>query len=65
MPGILIELKAAKNVCGDALKALAQTALQQIEERKYDMEMRSEGLAKILRYGVAFSGKSVEITEQE
>lgn len=63
LPGILIELKAAKNVCGDALKVLAQTALRQIEERKYDTEMRSEGITKILKYGVAFSGKSVEITK--
>ncbi|MBD5101423.1 MAG: AAA family ATPase [Subdoligranulum sp.] len=61
LPGILIELKAAKNVCGNALKVLAQTALQQIDDRKYDTEMQRDGVAKILKYGIAFCGKRVEI----
>ena len=64
LPGILIELKASKNVSVDALKALAQTALQQIEERKYDTEMLRDGITTILKYGVAFSGKKVEVARQ-
>lgn len=35
LPGILIELKAAKNTSAEALKALAQAALRQMEDQKY------------------------------
>lgn len=59
MPGILIELKADKNSFD--LKNLAKAALQQIEKRKYDVTMKAKGIHKILKYGVAFCGKSVEI----
>lgn len=61
MPGVLIEIKAEKNCSTEELKALAQTALRQIIDRKYDMVLRSEGITTILKYGIAFSGKSVEI----
>jgi hypothetical protein len=61
LPGILIELKAAKNVDCDELQALANTALKQIEDRKYDTEMIAKGVNVIYKYGVAFSGKNVEI----
>lgn len=63
-PGILIELKAAKD-CTDAdLKELAQTALQQINEKKYDTEMTVKGVKSIFKYGVAFSGKKVEVATE-
>ena len=61
LPGILIELKAGKN-CGEAeLKALAEDALRQIDERKYDTDLRARGVTSVLKYGVAFCGKTVEI----
>lgn len=61
LPGIVIELKAEKGASAEELKALAQAALQQIEDRRYDTEMKARGVAKVLKYGVAFSGKTVEI----
>lgn len=61
LPGILIELKAAKNASANELKELAQTALEQIESQKYDAEMKAHGVQSIIKYGVAFSGKHVEI----
>ena len=61
MPGILIELKAARNFSGDKLKQLSETALAQIQDRKYDTDMISKGVKTIFKYGVAFSGKQVEI----
>ena len=61
LPGILIELKAGKN-CGEAeLKALAEDALRQIDERKYDSELRTRGVTSVLKYGVAFCGKKAEV----
>lgn len=62
LPGILIELKSEKNCSGEQLKKLSETALQQIIDKKYDTEMTTEGIKTIYKYGVAFSGKNVEIT---
>ena len=58
-PGILIELKAMKHC--DHLKSLAAEALQQIKEQSYAAEMQAKGITNICKYGVAFSGKYVEI----
>lgn len=62
LPGILIELKAEKNATKDELKKLSETALNQILEKKYDTEMITKGMKTLYKYGVAFSGKHVEIT---
>lgn len=61
LPGIIIELKAEKNCSEDSLKKLAEKALAQIDENKYDQEMNTHGFLKIYKYGVAFSGKNVEV----
>ena len=61
LPGILIELKAAKKGTNCDLKALAQTALDQINQKDYAAALRSQGVERILKYGVAFSGKNVEV----
>lgn len=64
-PGVLIELKADKNCTQDVLKTLAQIALDQIDDRKYDTEMLTNGIKTIFKYGVAFSGKNVEICTEK
>lgn len=64
MPGILIELKAASNCSAEGLKNLANTALQQINDRLYETEMVAMGVKTIFKYGVAFSGKHVEISAE-
>ena len=61
LPGILIELKAAKDASSEQLKQLAQEALTQIKEKQYDAVMKARKIAPIFKYGVAFSGKNVEI----
>ena len=38
-----------------------ETALQQINEKKYDAELNAAGVKTIYKYGVAFSGKKVEV----
>ena len=62
LPGILIELKAEKDCTEEQLKKLSETALQQIINKKYDTELVAAGVETIYKYGVAFSGKKVEIT---
>lgn len=62
LPGILIELKSDKNCTDDRLKELSETALRQIIDKKYDTELAAAGIESIYKYGVAFSGKKVEIS---
>lgn len=62
LPGILIELKAEKNCTEGELKKLSEAALQQIKDKKYDTEMVNRGVKTIYKYGVAFSGKNVQVT---
>ena len=40
---------------------LAETALKQINDRQYHVEMTAQGVKEILQYGIAFSGKSASI----
>lgn len=61
LPGIIIELKAEKNCSGNELQELAKTALKQINDKKYDTELKSKGVKMIYKYGVAFSGKHVAV----
>ena len=61
LPGILIELKAEKHADAEQLKKLAAVALKQINDKNYAVDMQSHGVKTIYKYGVAFSGKKVEI----
>ena len=61
LPGILIELKAEKNCSDEQLKKLSETALQQINDKKYETELTTAGVRTIYKYCVAFSGKKVEV----
>ena len=61
LPGILIELKAGKDCTETRLKELAEEALEQIEAKQYDVDMKMRGVHEIYKYGVAFCGKEVEI----
>lgn len=62
LPGVLIELKAEKDCTQEQLGRLSENALQQIIDKKYDTEMTAAGIETIYKYGVAFSGKKVEVT---
>ena len=54
--------RSYKNSNETALTALSETALKQINDRCYEVDMASKGISTIFRYGVAFSGKQVKIT---
>ena len=60
-PGIIIELKSETGLSNEALDALSVEALDQINDKRYDEEMRSDGVEHILKLGIAFSGKKVKI----
>lgn len=56
-PGIIMELKWKRNQDEKQLKALSEDALEQIHEKYYESEMRNDGIDKIIKLGIAFSGK--------
>lgn len=60
MPGFIFEFKHTKNEHID-LSTLANSALQQIEAKKYDTELRDNGVNSIIRIGIAFRGKSAVV----
>ncbi len=60
MPGFIFEFKHTKDEHID-LSALADSALQQIEAKKYDTELRDNGVNSIIRIGIAFRGKSAVV----
>lgn len=60
MPGFIFEFKHTKDEHTD-LSALADSALQQIEAKKYDTELRDNGVNSIISIGIAFSGKSAVV----
>ena len=60
-PGIIMELKWKNGLDEEDLKSLAKDALLQIENKKYDFEMREDGIENILKLGIAFSGKRVSV----
>ena len=60
MPGFIFEFKHTKDGHTD-LSALADSALQQIEAKKYDTELRDNGVNSIISIGIAFRGKSAVV----
>lgn len=60
MPGFIFEFKHTKDEHTD-LSALADSALQQIETKKYDTELRDNSVNSIISIGIAFRGKSAVV----
>lgn len=60
MPGFIFEFKHTKDEHTD-LSALADSALQQIETKKYDTELRDNDVSSIIKIGIAFRGKSAVV----
>ena len=58
-PGIIMELKWKEKLSEPALESLADEALTQIDELRYDSELAEDGIADIIKFGIAFSGKKV------
>ena len=60
-PGIIIELKWKSNLGEAELEKLSIEALNQIDEKRYDIEMKEDGIDDVIKLGIAFSGKKVVI----
>ena len=49
----------------ELLAELAREALNQIDEKRYDTEMKEDGIQDILKFGIAFSGGNVNIKTEK
>jgi len=56
-PGIVLEFKAVDLDKKETLEIAAQKALKQVEDNKYEAELRALGLNTILKLGISFLGK--------
>lgn len=60
MPGFIYEFKYTKDEKAN-LDVLADEALKQIEEKKYDTELLASGISNIVKIGIAFQGKKAVV----
>lgn len=60
IPGFLFEFKHTNDNHED-LDALAEKALRQIDEKKYDTELKNAGVHSIIKIGIAFRGKNAAV----
>ncbi len=56
---VILEIKSVGK--GESLDQMCDVALQQIEDRRYEVGLINEGYKKIIKYGVAFEGKRCKI----
>ena len=56
---VILEIKSVGK--GETLDSMCDVALQQIEDRQYEVGLVNEGYKKIIKYGIAFEGKRCKI----
>lgn len=61
LPGILMEFKSVPASEKDRLADQAEEALAQIDRKQHARELEERGIKDIIKYGIAFSGKRVEV----
>ena len=56
----IMEFKSTNNV--ERLEEVSKEALQQIEDKKYDISLKQNGIKEITYIGIAFCGKKIKIS---
>ncbi|MGL5349518.1 MAG: AAA family ATPase [Cetobacterium sp.] len=59
--GLIFEFKIGDK---NSIEEKAKEALVQINEKKYDISMKNNGVSKVIKIGMAFSGKDVAIESE-
>ena len=57
--GVIIEFKKVNKKRNETLEIACDTALKQIEDKRYDIELKDRGVKKIIKLAIAFEGKNV------
>jgi len=63
--GIIIEFKVFDPKKETTLEETAKRALEQIETKKYEIDLKARGIETVCKYGFAFRGKEVLIQKAE
>ena len=58
-PGIIVEFKKVSKFRKETLDTAAQKAMEQIEEKQYEQELKDLGIKKIIKLAIVFEGKKV------
>jgi hypothetical protein len=61
--GYILEFKTVNKFRNETLETASLSALKQIEEKKYETELKAKGIKTIYKYALAFEGKKVLIKE--
>ena len=64
-PGIIMEFKSSDSTNDEVLSKLADDAIQQIIDKKYDIELKTNGVNDVELYGIAFGKKNVKIKNKQ
>ncbi|MGL5614394.1 AAA family ATPase [Cetobacterium sp.] len=59
--GLIFEFKIGDK---NSIEAKSKEALNQINEKKYDVSMKNNGVLKVIKIGMAFSGKDVAVESE-
>ncbi|MGL5277793.1 MAG: PD-(D/E)XK nuclease domain-containing protein, partial [Cetobacterium sp.] len=59
--GLIFEFKVGDK---NTIEEKAKEALVQINEKRYDISMKNNGVSKFIKIGMAFSGKDVAIESE-
>jgi hypothetical protein len=62
--GIIIEFKKVIERKNETLEIAAENALKQIADKRYEMEMKDNGIDNIVKLGISFKGKEVLVLSE-
>ncbi|MGE5341962.1 MAG: AAA family ATPase [Candidatus Omnitrophota bacterium] len=63
--GYVIEFKTVNSYTNETVETALESALAQIEKKKYEMELVERGVRTIKKLGIAFSGKEVFVKSSD
>lgn len=62
-PGIIIEFKKARKTNKKTIEQLIEEAKNQIEDKKYEIELLNRGITNIKKLAIVFKGKEVSVND--
>ena len=62
-PGIIIEFKRIKDTAPKTIEQGIKEALEQIEEKRYEVELHEKNIKNIIKLAIVFKGKQVRIIQ--
>ncbi|WP_202905432.1 PD-(D/E)XK nuclease domain-containing protein, partial [Clostridium botulinum] len=61
--GIIMEFKKIDDFMSKSIEKGIEEALNQIEENKYEAELKERNINDILKLAIVFKGKKIEVVE--